>query len=347
MSQNPLEEKEQLARSTDKGEDMALLRWGILGCGDVAEYKGGPPLYTVEDSELIAVMRRDKEKAEDFAARHGAKRAYHTVEGLLADDEINAVYIATPPYLHCEQTILTAEAGKHVLCEKPMGMNVAECQQMVDACRENNVTLTIAYYRPFFPNIIKMKELMQAGAIGGVVLGRVNHTASYDPSNHEWGAWRTDPKISGGGVLMDLGSHRIDLLMYLMGDVTSACGYADNVHLPYPVDDSTVFTLRFENGPHAVANINWNVGVSIDEVEVYGTEGSLCCNPLNSGNLTLHTKDKSESFDQPPLPYMHTGLVEALVDQMRTGVPIRCTGEVGLKTNSIIAGIYANSVKRG
>ena len=90
---------------------MALLRWGILGCGDVAEYKGGPPLYTVDGSELIAAMRRDRGKAEGFAARHGAKRAYHTVEGLLADDEINAVYIATPPYLHCEQTILAAEQG--------------------------------------------------------------------------------------------------------------------------------------------------------------------------------------------------------------------------------------------
>lgn len=325
---------------------MALLRWGILGCGDVAEYKGGPPLYTVDGSELIAVMRRDRGKAEGFAARHGAKRAYHTVEGLLADDEINAVYIATPPYLHCEQTILAAEAGKHVLCEKPMGMNVAECQQMVDACRENNVTFTIAYYRPFFPNIIKMKELMQTGAIGEVILARVNHTASYDPSSHEWGAWRTDPKISGGGVLMDLGSHRIDLLMYLLGEVDSVCGYAENVHLPYPVDDSTVFALRFENGTHAVANINWNVGVSVDEVEICGTEGSLRCNPLNSGNLTLQTKDKSQSFDQPPLPYMHTGLIEAFVNQMRTGVPIRCTGEVGLKTNAIIADIYANSVKR-
>ena len=142
---------------------------------------------------------------------------------------------------------------------------------------------------------------------------------------------------------MDLGSHRIDLLMYLLGDVVSACGYAENVHLPYPVDDSAVFTLRFGNGTHAVANINWNVGVSIDEVEVYGTEGSLRCNPLNSGNLTLETKDKSESFDQPTTPYMHTGLVEALVNQMRTDLPIRCTGDVGLKINAIIADIYANS----
>ncbi|MCZ6679104.1 MAG: Gfo/Idh/MocA family oxidoreductase [Candidatus Poribacteria bacterium] len=323
-------------------ESTNQLRWGILGCGDVAEHKGGPPLYTVDGSTLTAVMRRDQEKVEAFARRHGTRRTYHTVEALLTDDEINAIYIATPPYLHCEQTILAAQAGKHVLCEKPMGMNVAECRQMIDACREHNVTLMIAYYRPFFPNVVKMKQLMEEGAIGEVVLARVNHTASYDPSHHEWGAWRTNPRISGGGVLMDLGSHRIDLLLYLLGDVASACGYAETVCFDYPVDDSAVFTLRFENGTHAVANLNWSVGVSVDEVEVYGTKGSLRCNPLNSGNLTLQTKEKSESFDQKPLPYTHTGLIEDFVNHVRTGAPIRCSGEQGLKTNTIIADIYEN-----
>ena len=113
---------------------MATLRWGILGCGDVAEYKGGPPLYSVDDSELIAVMRRDRAKAESFAERHGAKRFYTDIDDLLSDDELNAIYIATHPYLHCEQTLRVAEAGKHVLCEKPMAMTVEECQRMVDAC---------------------------------------------------------------------------------------------------------------------------------------------------------------------------------------------------------------------
>ena len=325
---------------------MALLRWGILGCGDVAEHKGGPPLYTVEGSSLIAVARRDREKAEAFAARHGAKRAYYTVEALLADDEINAIYIATPPYLHCVQTILAAQAGKHVLCEKPMGMDVAECRQMIDVCHENNVTLMIAYYRSFFPNVVKMKELMGVGAIGEIVLARVNHTTFYDPSGHEWSAWRTDSHISGGGVLMDLGSHRIDLLMHLLGNVASACGYAETVQFPYPVDDSAVFTLRFENGTHAVANINWSVGIPVDEVEVYGTKGSLRCNPVNSGNLTLHKKDKSEALNQSPLPYTHTGLIEDFVNHIRTGEPIRCSGENALKTNAIIADIYTDRAKR-
>lgn len=325
---------------------MALLRWGILGCGDVAEHKGGPPLYTVEGSELIGVMRRDREKAEAFATKHGAKRAYHTVDALLADPEINAIYVATLPYLHCEHTIAAARAGKHVLCEKPMALNVDECQQMIDACHEHNVTLMIAYYRPFYPNVVKMKELIAEGAIGKVVLARVNHTAFYDPSRHEWGAWRTDPKISGGGVLMDLGSHRIDLLMHLLGDIKSACGYAETVQFPHPVDDSAVFTLRFESGPHAVANINWSVGVSVDEIEIYGTKGSLRCSPLNSGNLVLHTGGEEQPMNQPPLAYTHIGLVEDFVNHLKTGAPISCPGEVGLKTNAIIAEIYNGSGDR-
>ena len=318
---------------------MATLRWGILGCGDVAEYKGGPPLYSVDDSELIAVMRRDQAKAESFAERHGAKRFYTDIDDLLSDDELNAIYIATHPYLHCEQTLRVAAAGKHVLCEKPMAMTVEECQRMVDACHAAGVTLMLAYYRNFYPNIVKMKALMDEGAIGDIVLARINHTGFYDPNRHDLHKWRVDPKISGGGVLMDLGSHRISLLQYLMGEVESVQGYAETVHLDIEVDDATAFTLRFKSGAHAVANINWNVGVSIDDVEVYGTEGALRCSPLNSGNLTLEKSDEQIAMNQTPFPYTHTGLVEDFINHLKTGKPIRCTGGSGLQTNAIIAQI--------
>ncbi|MYB65901.1 Gfo/Idh/MocA family oxidoreductase [Candidatus Poribacteria bacterium] len=319
---------------------MAVLRWGILGCGNVAEHKGGPPLYSVDDSELIAVMRRDQAKAEDFAIRHGAKRAYTDVDKLLSDDEINAIYIATPPNLHCEQTVRAARAGKHILCEKPMAMSVSECQQMVDVCRKEGVTLMLAYYRNHYPNVVKMKTLMDEDAIGDVVLARINCTSYYNPNRQDLKNWRINPEISGGGVLMDIGSHRISLLQYLLGDVASVRGFAETVHLDIAVDDSAVFTLRFESGAHAVANINWNVGIGIDDIEVYGTKGRLRCSPLNSENLTLETKsDGVKALPQTPLPHTHTGLVEDFITHIRTGEPIRCTGELGLQTNAIIAKI--------
>ena len=320
---------------------MALLKWGILGCGNVAEHKGGPPLYTVADSELIAVMRRDRAKAEAFAERHGAKRVYTDIDALLADDELNAIYIATPPYLHCEQTLRAAQAGKHVLCEKPMAMTVEECQHMVDACHKAGVTLMLAYYRNFYPNVVKMKKVMDEGVIGDPVLARINCTGFYNPTRHDLKNWRLNPQISGGGVLMDIGSHRISLLEYLMGDITAVSGYAETVHLDIPVDDSAVFTLRFETGAHAIANINWNVGISIDDVEVYGTEGCLRCSSLNSGNLTLETKSEGQvELNQTPLPHTHIGLIRDFVNHIKTGEPIQCSGESGLKTNAVIAEIY-------
>ena len=139
---------------------------------------------------------------------------------------------------------------------------------------------------------------------------------------------------------MDLGSHRISLLQYLMGTVDSVQGYADRVHLDIKVDDSTVFTLRFESGAHATANVNWNIGVSIDAVEVYGTEGSLICSPLNSGNLTLKKKSGEQiEMNQPPFPHTHTGLVQDFINHLKTGEPIRCSGEAGLQTNAVIAQI--------
>ena len=182
---------------------------------------------------------------------------------------------------------------------------------------------------------------MDEGAIGDVVLAKVNHTGFYNPNRHDLSSWRVDPKISGGGVLMDLGSHRISLLQYLIGEIESVQGYAETVYLDIEVDDSTVFTLRFENGAHAVANINWNVGVSIDDVEVYGTEGCLRCSPLNSGNLTLEKSGEQIAMNQTPLPHTHTGLVEDFVNHLKTNEPIqfRCSGEAGLQTNAVIAQI--------
>ncbi|MCG9127527.1 Gfo/Idh/MocA family oxidoreductase [Candidatus Poribacteria bacterium] len=321
---------------------MSILRWGILGCGNVAEHKGGPPLYTVEDSKLIAVMRRDRSKAESFAKRHEAKRFYTDLDSLLTDDELNAIYIATPPYLHCEQTIRAAHSGKHVLCEKPMAMNVEECQQMIDACNEAGVALMVAYYRNHYPNIEKMKFLIDDGRIGDVVLARVNCTSYYNPNRADLKNWRIDRTISGGGVLMDIGSHRISLLEFLMGKIETVQGHAETVQSDLPVDDSTVFTLRFINGAHAVANINWNVGVSNDDIEVYGTKGSLKCSPLNSGNLILqNTSDGIVDMSQEQLPYTHTGLVRDFVNHLRSGNPIRCSGESGLRTNQVIEEIQS------
>src|SRR5512132_2224822 len=148
--------------------------WGIIGAGDVAEHKSGPPLYRTPGSELVAVMRRDADKAAGFARRHGARRWYTDARDLVADPDVNAVYIASPHNLHLEHVRIAARAGKAILCEKPMGRSAAEAQAIVDVCKRHNVSLTVAYYRRFWYITRAIQRLLRENAIGQLVQARVH-----------------------------------------------------------------------------------------------------------------------------------------------------------------------------
>ena len=323
------------------------LRWGIIGCGDVAEHKGGPALYGVEGSELVAVMRRDAAKAEDFAKRHGAKRWYCKVEELLNDPEIHAVYVATPVCQHRDYSIQAAEVGKHVMCEKPMALNVEQCRDMIAACRENGVKLMIAYYRRTYPVVQKIKQLLKEGAIGELMLVRINLTGYYNPADpNAPGEWRGDPAISGGGVMFDVGSHRLDVMVYLLGEVENVAAFTETLHCGYKGEDSAVLSMKLANGMHGVANFNWNIGSSSDELEIYGTEGKILGRSLDRGHLEVYRGKKVEVFELAPPKVTHWGLVENFIRAVNEGTPLLCSGEEGMKTNLIMEAAY-QSAKTG
>src|SRR5437762_8163128 len=142
------------------------LRWGLIGCGDIAQKRVAPALRDAPLCEFVAIARNQAHLAESFAREFGARKWYSDWRDLVRDSEIDSVYIATPVHLHAEQTIAAAEAGKHVLCEKPMAMNPAECDRMIAACRGARVSLGIAYYRHFYPAVIRIRQLIASGAIG-------------------------------------------------------------------------------------------------------------------------------------------------------------------------------------
>ena len=189
------------------------IRWGIIGTGDVAEFKSGPAFCASENSQLVAVMNRTKAKAVDFASRHGGPQVYDTAEALVQSSDVDAVYIGTAPDSHLSLTELSAKYGKHVLCEKPMARSSEECQAMIDICSAAGVSLSIAYYRRYFPVVQKLKELMESGSIGDVL-----HVSAITaaPFHLSMDAWRLDASVSGGGFLMDMGVHRFDLFTYLV-----------------------------------------------------------------------------------------------------------------------------------
>lgn len=324
-----------------------ILKWGIIGCGAVTERKGGPALYSVEGSELVAVMRRDAVKAADFARRHGARRWYNKAEDLINDPEVNAVYVATPVYLHHTYTIQAAKAGKHVLCEKPMALNVRQCREMITVCRENRVKLMIAYYRRTYPIVQEIKQLLDEGAIGEPMLVRINLTSYYNPvDTNAASEWRGDPAMSGGGVMFDVGSHRLDLMVYLLGEIERVAAFSGRLHCEYQSEDSAVLSLKLVNGMHGAANFNWNVGSNSDEFEIYGTEGKILARPLDLGHLEVHRGKQVDIIELAPPKVTHWGLVQNFVQAVNEAVPLLCSGEEGMKTNLIMEAAY-RSAKTG
>ena len=324
------------------------LSWGIIGCGDVTERKGGPALYKVPGSELVAVMRRDGAKAADFAARHGARRHYDRVDALLNDPDVNAVYVATPPCAHAEQTIQAARAGKHVLCEKPMAMNVAEGEAMVAACRDAGVQLMIAYYRRRFPAVLRIAEHIAQGAIGRPIVARVEVAGVHRAPTTASQRWRLDPAIAGGGLLMDVGAHAIDLLHLWLGDVADVAAFTDTVAHDLAVENSSVLILRFVSGAQATVTVHQNVGIWRNTMIVTGTEGSVeLVGGLACRGVTLQSGDGRQDIDLPPPDPTHEGIVQNLVAAVERGEANCVTGDEGLKTTRVLAAAYESSARPG
>ena len=224
---------------------MQEINWGIIGCGDVTELKSGPAFNKVEHSRLVAVMRRDAVKAADYARRHGVPKWYSDGDLLINDPDVNAVYIATPPNTHASYAIAAMRAGKPVYVEKPMARTYQECQEMIRVSKETNMPLFIAYYRRTLPGFLKVKELLDKGAIGKPLTVNIRLHKAYGEMDQDPSAqhWHVDPEISGGGHFYDLASHQFDYLDFLFGPVTEVVGIAQNLAGLYRAED-TVSELR-------------------------------------------------------------------------------------------------------
>src|SRR5258708_3862758 len=225
---------------------MKQLGWGLIGCGDITQKRVAPAIRDSASCELIAVTRAQSELAPAFAKQFSAKRWYLDWKKLLLDEEIGAVYIATPVHLHAEQAIAAAEAGKHVLCEKPMAMNVRECEQMIDACRAHKVKLGVAYYRHFYPVIDRIKAILRSGEIGAPVLAQINAFERFDPATDDPRAWLLKKEIAGGGPMFDFGCHRIEALTNIFGPVIEVKAMTANVVFDREVEDTATALFRFE-----------------------------------------------------------------------------------------------------
>ncbi|WP_453991886.1 Gfo/Idh/MocA family protein [Bacillus nitroreducens] len=312
------------------------VRWGIIGCGNVTEVKSGPAFQKVKDSELVAVMRRRGELAKEYALRHNVPKWYDNAEDLIQDPDVDAIYIATPPGPHKEYTLKAAKAGKPVYVEKPMARNYEECLAMIEACRGANVPLYVAYYRRAQERFLKIKELLENGAIGDVryVSTTQYRKASVDPNNLPW---RVQPEISGGGLFFDLASHTLDILDFLLGPIKEVQGFASNQDGIYEAEDIVTGTYVFEKGIHGVGNWCFTAFKNEDMNEIVGSKGKIAFSTFGNEPIVLTTENGTEewSFERPQ--HVHQPLVETIVAEL-TGKDEICpsNGESGARTNWVM-----------
>ncbi|MEK5494763.1 Gfo/Idh/MocA family oxidoreductase [Paenibacillus sp. FSL R7-0297] len=318
-----------------------IIHWGIIGCGDVTEVKSGPALQKAGGSQLAAVMRRSGELAADYARRHGVPRWYDGAAGLIADPGVDAVYIATPPSTHMEYTLAAAQAGKPVYVEKPMGLNTAECEAMIAACGQAGVPLYVAYYRRGLPRFRKVKEWLDTGAIGEPRFVRTLHMTKPLAAVSEEN-WRVDPEISGGGLLLDVGSHTLDLLDFLLGPIEDVNGYASNFGSPYKPEDTVSGRYRFETGVHGTGIWCFNAFTNEDVTEIIGSRGSITFSTFAEQPVILRTEDgEYPEFIAHP-PHIQQPLIQSIVDELLGCGTALSTGDTAIRTSRVMDELVRN-----
>jgi 1,5-anhydro-D-fructose reductase (1,5-anhydro-D-mannitol-forming) len=255
---------------------MRTIKWGIVGGGDIAQRNVVPALALAEGAELVSVMSRRIESAQAFAQKNALDGAYDSLDAMLADPRLDAVYIATPNGLHAEHAIAAARAGKHVLCDKPMALDVAECENMIAACERSDVRLGVVFQNRYHPAHIEAKRQVQTGALGELQYGSAQLCVGR-PRGH-WRGWRLDPAIAGSGAIVGQALHPIDILRFLMdSEVVEVQAMTDRSPPERPVDDMSYTLLRFANGVHATVVAGTVVPRSANDVLLYGSGGKIVC----------------------------------------------------------------------
>jgi len=317
--------------------------WGIIGAGDVCEVKSGPALQFADNSKLVAVMRRDEDKAEDFALRHMVKKWYNDADELINDNDVNAIYIATPPNLHKYYTLKAAQAGKPVYVEKPMGRSYKECEEMVQACKNLGIPLFVAYYRRALPNILKVKEIIDSGVLGDIRFINIRMQKTLEPDIligvKDLVNWRVDPEVSGGGYFYDLASHQLDVMDFIFGPIIEAKGFSLNQAGKYPADDITMGIFKFENGiiGHGVWAFNTSKISDIEVTIIEGSNGRVSFPFFGDNSVTLDIEGKAkEVFRFTISKHIQQPLIQTIVDELMNNGKCDSTGASAARTNWVM-----------
>jgi len=313
------------------------IKWGIIGCGDVTEIKSGPAFNKLENAELTSVMRRDFDKANDYAKRHGVEHVYKTAEELINSPYVDAVYVATPPSSHAEYAIMSMKAGKPVYVEKPMATTYDECLLMNEASQKYNVPLYVAYYRRTLPGYLKVKELLEEGVIGNPLSVQIRLTRPALDSEKA-ASWRVDKNVAGGGIFYDLASHQFDFLDFIFGPVVKVTGFSTNNNAWYTVEDTVTASFQFENGLIGTGFwcFNTHANETQDVMEIIGTKGSIMFSGFNHNPIKLVTEQGTVEFPYLNPENIQYNLIKQVNDELVKNGTCVSTGTSGARTNWVL-----------
>lgn len=329
---------------------LDIIKWGIIGVGKVTELKSGPAFYKNEFSELVAVMRRDAEKAADYAERHGIKKWYANAGELINDPGVDAVYVATPPDSHASYAIQAMKAGKPVYVEKPMARTYAECREMLRVSEETGVPLFVAYYRRTLPAFLKVKEMVWDGTIGKPLMINVklHKPAGERGKTPEQMNWHVFPEISGAGHFYDLASHQFDYLDFVFGKITDVKGTAVNLAGLYPAEDTVTASWKHESG--VVGSGSWCFVVDksqfTDEIEIIGDAGKIVIPAFTHGKVKVFNQSGLTELDFINPENIQFNLVKQVVEELRGVGKCVSTGVSAARTSWVLEEIVSEYYRK-
>jgi len=339
---------------------MDKIKWGVIGAGGIADRRTIPGMLLANNAQLYSVMEIDIEVANKLKEKYNAKKAYDNIDDLLKDKEIDAVYIASPVIYHKQQAIKAANAGKHILLEKPICLTVEEGKEIVEYCKSKNVKLATGFMMRFHAYHQKMKEFVKQGKIGNIVSARAQLTCWYPDMP---GNWRQSMNTSGGGALMDMGVHCLDLIQYISGYKTKkVAGMTNTLTFDYEVEDSGAILVELENGAlcHIESHFNIPDDAAKGRLEFYGTKGSMMAegtiSQIEGGTLEVNFSDDTKQYDaqqdrienrtrkiEVEFGNMYTKEIESFSDSILNDTKIQVPATDGLQIQSVIEAAYTSS----
>lgn len=308
--------------------DTDRIRWGFIGCGEATEKKSGPAFTLVEGSEVVAVMRRNPDKARTYAESHGIRKWYDDPVALIDDPDVNAVYIATPPSTHATYAIMAMKSGKPVYVEKPMAAHYEDCCRINRIAEKTGVPCFVAYYRRYLPYFRKVAELVAGGKVGNVI--NVQIRFAVPPRDLDYNAdnlpWRVQPDIAGGGYFYDLAPHQIDLLQEMFGPIIEAEGYKANRGGLYATEDTVSACFRFRDGLPGSGSWCFVADETAREdcIDIIGDRGKLRFSVFTYDPIVLHNGDGRQYFQPANPTCVQLPLIRNVVEHLQNKGVCRC-----------------------